>query len=46
MHRGRLVECGRTADVLQSPTDPYTQTLVHAATDVGRLAPQPGNDRS
>jgi oligopeptide transport system ATP-binding protein len=27
MHRGRVVERGRTADVLDAPRDPYTQRL-------------------
>ena len=37
MHRGRLVECGPTAAVFRSPTDPYTKRLLRAATEVGRL---------
>ncbi|MBA6440742.1 ABC transporter ATP-binding protein [Streptomyces sp. GMR22] len=30
MHQGRVVETGRTAEVLQSPRDPYTRMLVSA----------------
>jgi len=37
MQRGQLVECGRTVDVFQSPSDPYTRMLLRAATEVGRL---------
>jgi peptide/nickel transport system ATP-binding protein len=39
MQQGRLVECGRTAEVFQSPTDPYTKILLRAAAEVGRLEP-------
>lgn len=31
MHRGTIVEQGRTAEILKSPKDPYTQHLVRAA---------------
>ncbi|MER7208883.1 ABC transporter ATP-binding protein [Streptosporangium sp. NPDC000239] len=31
MHRGRIVEHGRTGDVLDDPADPYTRSLVTAA---------------
>ena len=37
MRDGRIVESGLTADVLGSPSDPYTQRLVGAAAEVGRL---------
>jgi ABC-type oligopeptide transport system ATPase subunit len=37
MRRGRIVECGRTAEVFLSPKDPYTKMLLHAAAEVGRL---------
>ncbi len=37
MQQGRLVECGRTAEVFQSPSDPYTKRLLQAAAEVGRL---------
>jgi peptide/nickel transport system ATP-binding protein len=39
MQRGRLVECGWTSDVFTSPQDPYTQMLLRAAAEVGRLEP-------
>ncbi|MEU9918581.1 ATP-binding cassette domain-containing protein [Streptomyces sp. NPDC051001] len=35
MHRGRVVEAGRTATVLDDPQDPYTQALLSAV-------PRPG----
>ena len=37
MQQGRLVEWGRTAEVFQSPSDPYTKSLLQAAAEVGRL---------
>jgi peptide/nickel transport system ATP-binding protein len=37
MQHGRLVECGRTAEVFHSPKHPYTKMLLHAAAEVGRL---------
>ena len=37
MQHGRIVESGRTEDVLGAPRDPYTRALVDAAADVGRL---------
>lgn len=37
MRRGRLVECGPTADVFTSPSDDYTKKLLRAAAEVGRL---------
>lgn len=39
MHRGRLVECGATADVFAAPSHPYTKALLRAAAEVGRLEP-------
>jgi peptide/nickel transport system ATP-binding protein len=30
MHRGRIVECGRTEDILDRPTDPYTIRLIES----------------
>ena len=41
MQRGRIVESGRTDDVFSGPHDPYTQALLRAASDVGRLEPCP-----
>lgn len=32
MHNGRIVESGPTRDVLTAPRDPYTRTLIDAAT--------------
>ncbi|HEX6597098.1 MAG TPA: ABC transporter ATP-binding protein [Acidimicrobiales bacterium] len=37
MQQGRLVECGRTADVFTSPSHDYTGKLLRAAAEVGRL---------
>ena len=31
MHRGSMVESGRTDDVLSNPTHPYTRSLLDAA---------------
>ncbi len=39
MYLGKLVECGNTADILNSPLHPYTQTLISAI-------PLPGKKRS
>jgi oligopeptide/dipeptide ABC transporter ATP-binding protein len=36
MYLGRIVEVGRTAQVLQSPQHPYTQALLSVVPDVGR----------
>jgi peptide/nickel transport system ATP-binding protein len=41
MRRGRVVECGRTAEVFTAPRDPYTKMLLRAAAEVGRLEPMP-----
>ncbi|MDQ1359064.1 MAG: peptide/nickel transport system ATP-binding protein [Acidimicrobiaceae bacterium] len=41
MQRGRLVECGRTAEVFTSPTHDYTKALLRAAAEVGRLTTCP-----
>lgn len=45
MYAGRIVEEGRTDDVLRSPRHPYTQGLLRAAPRLLRqkLAPIPGN---
>jgi ABC-type glutathione transport system ATPase component len=34
MHRGRVVEQGRTADIMNAPRDPYTQRLLNAVLSV------------
>ena len=39
MYLGKLVECGDTADILDSPLHPYTKTLISAI-------PVPGKKRS
>jgi len=35
LHRGRIVERGPTSQVIAQPADPYTQTLVATAKEVG-----------
>lgn len=37
MREGRIVESGRTVEVFTSPAHPYTQSLLQAASAVGRL---------
>lgn len=39
LYRGELVECGTTADVLDRPAHPYTQTLLAASLELGPIAP-------
>ena len=39
MQHGRIVESGLTEDLFVNPRDPYTQELLRAAADVGRLDP-------
>ncbi len=39
MHRGRIVETGPTADVLDTPRDDYTRALLSAVPAVDRAAP-------
>jgi len=34
MHRGRVVEQGRTRDIMDAPQDPYTQRLLNAVLSV------------
>jgi oligopeptide/dipeptide ABC transporter ATP-binding protein len=34
MYAGEVIETGKTADVLRSPTHPYTQALLHALPDL------------
>jgi peptide/nickel transport system ATP-binding protein len=49
MHRGRIVEAGPSAQVLEDPQDEYTRRLVQAAPSVAaarvgrRAAPSPGS---
>jgi len=36
MHRGRVVECGPVAAVIESPQHPYTRSLLDAVPRFGR----------
>ena len=39
MYLGRVVESGRTEDVLESPRHPYTRALLSVVPEIGRLEP-------
>jgi peptide/nickel transport system ATP-binding protein len=39
MYLGRVVECGSTEDVLESPRHPYTQALLSVVPEIERLEP-------
>ncbi len=39
LYRGRIVESGRTRDVLGAPAHPYTRTLLGASPDAGAATP-------
>jgi len=39
MYLGRVVECGSTEEVLESPRHPYTQALLSVVPEIERLAP-------
>ena len=39
MYLGRVVECGRTEEVLESPRHPYTQALLSVVPEIEGLAP-------
>jgi peptide/nickel transport system ATP-binding protein len=39
MYLGRVVECGRTEEVLESPRHPYTRALLSVVPEIERLEP-------
>ena len=39
MYLGRVVECGTTEEVLESPRHPYTQALLSVVPEIERLEP-------